>query len=252
LRHHRELSTWAAEHGDAVIVADRLAFEGVDALLSFRARAGDRVELVGSPADRRIAAATLSGHLPPRSGQALVAGAVLPSEASRAMRRVTVIDLDGARIAPTVTIGDLVRERLAVAPRTARSGSPGAVSRWMQRTVGSAERHEIDSPTLANPATPVASLPPRERAVLLAAIATIDQTPVIVLDLPEGLLAPREVDALDAVVAGLGQPGVVRVWAQETATASGAILAQPVVAAQSATAGRPPTTEPATPQELLR
>jgi hypothetical protein len=97
--------------------------------------------------------------------------------------------------------------------------------------------------------------------VLLAAIATIDQTPVIVFDLPEGLLAPREVDAIDALVAGLGQPGVVRVWARETATASGAIAAtlaqpasaaQPSAVAQPATAERPSTTEPATPQELLR
>jgi putative drug exporter of the RND superfamily len=225
LRHHREMSTWAAEQGDAIIVADRLTFEGADAPLSFRAHAGDRVELVGPSAARRLAAATLAGYLPPLSGQALVAGAVLPSEASRAMRRVTVIDLDGSRIASDVTIGDLVRERLAFAPRAARGRTPRAVTRWLERAVGVTGRHDIGTPALGDPTTPVAGLSHRDRAVLLATVATIDDTPVIVLDLPEGLLTRGEVDALDDVVASLGQPGTVRVWAHATPSSSGAIAA---------------------------
>ena len=226
LRHHREHTVWAGEQGDAVLVADRLEIDGADAALSLRAHAGDRVALVGDPASRRLAAATLAGYLPALGGRALVAGAVLPAEAGRASRRVSLVDLGGDRLGATTTAGELVAERLSLAPRatgrgrsggSARSGGRSA-GRWLERLATLAERHGSTAGAIGT-GHPVAALPTAARALLLAAVATIDGTPVVVLDAPDGALAPPETDAIDAVVRALAGADVVRIWgvAPETA-----------------------------------
>ncbi|GAA1689794.1 MMPL family transporter [Microcella alkalica] len=224
LRDHREHVVWASQQGDAVVVADRLQLQATDAVLSLRAQAGDRVALVADAATRRLAGATLAGYLPALGGRAVVAGAVLPSEAGRASRRVSLVDVGGDRLTVSTTAGELVRERLALAPRAARRGrgGPGARStdRWLERLATLAERHGASSGPISA-ADLVAALPAHSRALLLAAVGTLDGTPILVLDAPDGALAPGEVDAIDEVVRALAGDGVVRVWGVAPGSADG-------------------------------
>ncbi|UTT61690.1 MMPL family transporter [Microcella humidisoli] len=213
LRHHRDHRAWAAEQGDAVIVADRLGFEGTDAQLTLVAGPGTRVDLVGEGATRRLAGATLAGYLPPRSGRAVVADAVLPSEAGRASRRVTLVDVSGDRLAPTVTIAALVSERIALAagyPRGLRR-----TRRWIARLTTALASLGVEPLGVADPETAVAALDPRRRALVLAAVATLDATPVIVLDHRDDALTGDDIALLDALVQRLAPAPVVRVWGRE-------------------------------------
>ncbi len=213
LRHHRDHRAWAATHGDAVIVADRLGLTGTDAQLSLVAGPGSRVDIVGESAERRLAGATLAGYLPPASGRAVVADAVLPSESGRATRRVTLVDVSGDRLAPSITIAALVSERIALAagyPRGLRR-----TRRWIARLAATLSAAGIDPRGVADPETPVASLDARRRALVLAAVATLDATPVIVLDHRDDSLTPDDIDQLDAVVQRLAPVPVVRVWGRE-------------------------------------
>ncbi|MFM2352818.1 MAG: hypothetical protein RLZZ608_224 [Actinomycetota bacterium] len=213
LRHHRDHREWAATHGNAVIVADRLGLAGTESRLSLVAAPGSRVDIVGEVADRRVAGATLAGYLPPRSGRAVVADAVLPSESGRASRRVTLVDVSGDRLAPTITMAALVSERIALAagyPRGLRR-----TRRWMARLAATLTALGIEPRGIADPETFVASLDARRRALVLAAVATLDGTPVIVLDHRDDSLTPDDIDQLDALVQRLAPVPVVRVWGRE-------------------------------------
>lgn len=213
LRHHREHRVWAEGLGDAVVVADRLGLDGTDAELTFTAPHGARVDLVGSSAHRRIAGATLAGFLPPRSGRAAVAGAVLPSEAGRASRRVTLVDVSGDRLAPGVTIGGLVGERIALAAGYPRG--PRRTQRWVSRLAASAAALGVEPGALADPETRVGALDARRRAIVLAGVATLDATPVIVLDHRDNALDAADIDLLDDLVCRLAPQPVVRLWGRE-------------------------------------
>ena len=213
LRHHREHVQWASgQHG--VIVAEGLALEGVDAVLDLHAAAGDRVHLAGPSALRRLAAATLAGYVEPAAGRALVAGAVLPSESGRVSRRVVLVDVGGDRIAPEVSVEALVAERLSLA--AGRPRRTESTQRWLAEldTVlrGSGEDAAEIACALRDPAAPVAALTPRTRAMLLAAVATIDRTPVIVLDHRDDALDDESAALVDTLVVRLAPPGTVRIW----------------------------------------
>ena len=213
LRHHRDHRAWAATHGNAVIVADRLGLSGTETELSLVAAPGSRVDIVGDVADRRLAGATLAGYVAPRSGRAVVADAVLPSEAGRASRRVTLVDVSGDRLAPTITMAALVSERIALAagyPRGLRR-----TRRWMARLAATLTALGVEPRGIADPETFVASLDARRRALVLAAVATLDGTPVIVLDHREDALSPDDIDLLDALVQRLAPVAVVRVWGRD-------------------------------------
>lgn len=213
LRHHRDHRAWADGQGDAVIVADRLGLAGTDAELSLVAAPGSRIDLVGGAAERRLAGATLAGYLPPRSGRAVVAGAVLPSEAGRASRRVTLVDVSGDRLAPTVTIAALVSERIALAagyPRGLRR-----TRRWIARLATALTALGVEPLGVADPESPVAGLDARRRALVLTAVATLDATPVIVLDHRDDALDADEIALLDALVQRLAPTPVVRLWGRE-------------------------------------
>ncbi len=223
LRHHRDHRSWADAQGDAVIVADHLGLKGTDAELTLVATPGSRLDLVGGSAERRLAGATLAGYLPPRSGRAVVAGAVLPSEAGRASRRVTLVDVSGDRLTPTVTIAALVSERIALAagyPRGLRR-----TRRWIARLAASLSALGIEPRGIADPETIVAGLDARRRALVLAAVATLDATPVIVLDHRDDALAPDDIALIDALVLRLAPAPVVRVWGRGpgSSIAAGAI-----------------------------
>lgn len=213
LRHHRDHRAWAETQGDAVIVADRLGLAGTDAELTLVAGPGTRIDLVGDAAERRLAGATLAGYLPPRSGRALVAGAVLPSESGRASRRVTLVDVSGDRLAPTVTIAALVSERIALAagyPRGLRR-----TRRWIARLAAALSALDVEPLGIADPETIVSALDARRRALVLAAVATLDATPVIVLDHRDDALTADDVALLDALVQRLAPTPVVRLWGRE-------------------------------------
>ena len=210
LRHHRDHRVWAAEQGDAVIVADRLGLAGTDAELTLVARPGERIDLVGPSGTRRLAGATIAGYLPPRSGRAVVADAVLPSESGRASRRVTLVDVSGDRLAPTVTIAALVSERIALAagyPRGSRR-----TRRWIARLAAAITALGLEPLGIADPESVVAGLDARRRALVLAAVATLDATRVIVLDHRDDALTPDDIALLDALVQNLAPAPVVRVW----------------------------------------
>ena len=213
LRHHRDHRVWAAEQGDAVIVADRLGLAGTDAELTLVARPGERIDLVGPSGTRRLAGATIAGYLPPRSGRAVVADAVLPSESGRASRRVTLVDVSGDRLAPTVTIAALVSERIALAagyPRGSRR-----TRRWIARLAAAITALGLEPLGIADPESVVAGLDARRRALVLAAVATLDATRVIVLDHRDDALTPDDIALLDALVQNLAPAPVVRVWGRE-------------------------------------
>ena len=213
LRHHRDHRVWAAEQGDAVIVADRLGLAGTDAELTLVARPGERIDLVGPSGTRRLAGATIAGYLPPRSGRAVVADAVLPSESGRASRRVTLVDVSGDRLAPTVTIAALVSERIALAagyPRGSRR-----TRRWIARLAAAITALGLEPLGIADPESVVAGLDARRRALVLAAVATLDATRVIVLDHRDDALTPDDIALLDALVQNLAPLPVVRVWGRE-------------------------------------
>ena len=210
LRHHRDHRVWAAEQGDAVIVADRLGLAGTDAELTLVARPGERIDLVGPSGTRRLAGATIAGYLPPRSGRAVVADAVLPSESGRASRRVTLVDVSGDRLAPTVTIAALVSERIALAAGYPRGS--GRTRRWIARLAAAITALGLEPLGIADPESVVAGLDARRRALVLAAVATLDATRVIVLDHRDDALTPDDIALLDALVQNLAPAPVVRVW----------------------------------------
>jgi RND superfamily putative drug exporter len=213
LRHHRDHREWAETQGDAVIVAEALALSGSDARLDLVASPGARVDLVGDAATRRLVGATLAGYLPALSGRAVVADAVLPSEAGRASRRVTLVDVSGDRIAPSVTIGALVSERMALAagyPRT-----PQRARRWLNRLAATVEALGVEAQAIGDPESGVVALDARRRALVLAAVATLDGTAVIVLDHRDDALSAADIDLADALVQRLAPPTVVRLWGRE-------------------------------------
>ena len=226
LRHHRDHRAWAETQGDAIIVADRLGISGTDAELTLVAGPGSRIDLVGEAAERRLAGATLAGYLAPTSGRAVVANAVLPSESGRASRRVTLVDVSGDRLAPTVTLGALVSERIALAtgyPRGLRR-----TRRWIAQLAAAITALDVDPLGVADPETVVAGLDARRRALVLSAVATLDATPVIVLDHRDNALSADDIVLLDALVQKLAPHPIVRVWGREpgSAPADGAVLAE--------------------------
>lgn len=213
LRHHRDHREWAALQGDAVIVADGLQLSGSDARLDFVAGPGSRIDLVGDAATRRLVGATLAGYLPIAGGRAVIADAVLPSEAGRASRRVTLVDVSGDRLAPSVTIGALVSERMALAAGYPRA--PRRARRWLGRLAATVDALGVDAQAIRDPESGVVALDARRRALVLAAVATLDATAVIVLDHRDDALDAADIDLADALVQRLAPSSVVRVWGRE-------------------------------------
>lgn len=236
LRHHRDHRAWADSHESAVIVAEAVTVTGSDAPLDLVATAGARVDLVGDSATRRLVGAALAGYLPITSGRAVVADAVLPSEAGRASRRVTLVDVSGDRLASTVSIGALVSERMALAAGYPRA--PRRSRRWVSRLAATIDALGLDAGAVRDAETPVVSLDARRRALVLAAVATLDATAVIVLDHRDDALTAADIDLADALVQRLAPPDVVRVWGREPAADPGAAATTVVLKPRPAFADR--------------
>jgi LmbE family N-acetylglucosaminyl deacetylase len=76
----------------------------------------------------------------------------------------------------------------------------------------SASRHGLATDSGLGEDAPIAALTSVARATLLAAVATLDATPVIVLDHPGDALDPVTIDRLDDLVRDLAGPSAVRIW----------------------------------------
>ncbi len=179
LRHHREAVDWAlSRQGEAVGAQELVAGSPERAVgpISLSVPAGSLVLASGEAVDRRLMAATLSGRLGPLSGRAHVLGHPLPSDAERAMRLVALADLGSPPADHGVTVGELLAERLAlVGGRRRETGD------WMRRLDAALGGIRL------TPATPVGSLTSYQRAVLLAALALAERTPVVLLDQPDSV-----------------------------------------------------------------
>jgi RND superfamily putative drug exporter len=115
LERHLEHEDWVAEHGPAVVRAERLGLDDehgpVYAGVDLTVRAGElRAVLTPDRVARRALLATLSGRLPATTGRAVVLDRVLPEEAA-AVRRLVPLptgaghgEPDGSGSAPGVPL----------------------------------------------------------------------------------------------------------------------------------------------------
>ena len=196
LREHREAVEWARAQRPAVLSAEELV-AGTGQLqlepVTLRADAGAMVLLRGEAASRRLLAATLSGRLEARAGRAQVAGRPLPEAANRiALAELTAVE-------PGLTAGAAIAARLTAAEPWYRP-----VSAW--RLTAAVDRAGRAAGITLEPGTVLAALPPAERAIVLAAAALAERTPVVVLDAE---LAPDEASRLAEAVSALAPADTV-------------------------------------------
>lgn len=193
---HRAAQRWADEHASSVLVVDGLAAHGVEGTLDADVPAGARLALAIEAGSRRPLLATLAGYVPTAAGRARVADGLLPSQPSRVARRVTLIDLDPVRVPAGVNLATLADERLRAA-RSRRS-----VDAWLASLVS--RLASADEPDLArtlervDPQVPLAALDPGVRALVAAALGTIDQAPILLID--SGHLPASTVAAADRLL----------------------------------------------------
>jgi putative drug exporter of the RND superfamily len=177
---HRDTEEWAAAHGGSTLVVDGLRARGVDGVLDADVPAGSRLALAVDPAARRPLLAALAGYVPVVAGRARVADALLPSQPGRVARRVTLVDLEPSRLPASASVATLADERLTAA--RARRG----VEAWWKSLAG--RLRTADEPQLArgleriDVAKPLAALDTRERALVAAALGSIDGAPVVLVD----------------------------------------------------------------------
>lgn len=193
---HRRAEAWAAEHANSTLVADELRVDGVDVVLNVDVPAGSRLTLTAPPEVRRPLLAALAGYLPLVGGRARVADALLPAQQARAARRVTLVDLEPLRLPAGATLARLAGDRLAAAQsrRTAEAWWEGLTGRLRTADESAIARAlaRIDL-TL-----PLAAFTPHERALVAAALGTIDGAPVLLVD--TGDLPLESVAAADRVL----------------------------------------------------
>jgi len=213
LREHRDAVAWARGETASVVSAEGLvarAGEHSVGPVSIAIPACAIAIVSGDPVDRRLLAATLAGRLTPLSGRAQVAGHPLPSEAGRVSRLVALGDTGGVnaagveRAGATVTVGELLAESVKLTGRwfgafATRRGT----QHWIERVnavlrSGSGPR---SAPVRAG--STLLELPQLERAVVLAAVALAERTPVVMLDQLDPFASAAEEAAFVRAVAGL-------------------------------------------------
>ena len=184
LRQHLHDSGWAADQ-TAAITADDVVF-GRDTArfgpLNLNIPTGSIVRLTGTPAHRRVIAATLAGRLEPVSGRLQVLGLALPSERLQVMGRVALAD-SGEPANSQGTVGELLLERLRLGQPWYRAGSVGgAAADW----ISSINRARGARPLVTADST-ISSLPGQVRATVLVAAALCERPGVVFVDLGDGL-----------------------------------------------------------------
>lgn len=192
LREHREEAEWAATQSGIINARDLVVgtAETTVGPIDLDVPAGALLVLAGPSRDRRVLAATLAGRLEPVAGHVQVAGHPLPSEADRVARKVAVADLGADAAFGLATVGELVRERFELtAPVrrvfSARETAEALVDRINVALLanGSSGGVSVDAPML--------SLAPFDRAVVVASLALIERTPVVVIDGLDGVDGER-------------------------------------------------------------
>lgn len=182
LRDHREAEAWVDSSPDAAIRAEGLMVgEGSAAIgpIRFAAPAGSFVLVSGTTTDRALFAATLSGRLDPAAGRLQVGGHPLPSEGSRVARIVAVADASDAE-SSDATLSELLRDHVRSTLPLRRTASASRVAaRWVARASAAIGREGVFDDT------PLGRLDRRERAVALAVIALSEETPIVVVDIPD-------------------------------------------------------------------
>ena len=209
LRRHRDAVAWADTQTEWALSAEYLVAGNEGARvrpLSLHVRPGTLVLASGDTLDRRLVATTLAGRLEAASGRAQVAGHPLPSEMAAVARLVAIADLsrvDGPDA--QTTFGELLEERMRITrQRLTPRARARLVDQWVDR-VG-ATLAEIAPGTIPpSPASRIARLPQLERAVVLAAIALSEDTPIVILDLAEPFASVNEESAFLDSVASLAR-----------------------------------------------
>ena len=201
LREHRDAVSWASGQcaGQIITTAELVAGAGRQLVgpLNLHVQPGSLLLVSGPSADRRLLAATLSGRLDPVSGRAQVGGHPLPSESANVVRLVALEDIGGTdRSEVRVGIAELLVERLRLTQPWYRSFAVHRRARtWLDR---------VDAVLGAGHAIPprasIDQLPQLERAVALTAVALVEHTPVVMLDLLDAFADPAdEVEFLRAL-----------------------------------------------------
>ncbi len=143
--------------------------------------AGSLALVGGDAARRRVLAATVAGRLPAVAGRAQVVGRPLPSEAGHVERLVSFAEFGGGARNAEAPLGDLLEERLRLTGRlfgalTARRRAAAALMRIQKASEAAGGTAPITW------RTPLAALPPLERAIASVGLALSERTPVAVID----------------------------------------------------------------------
>jgi RND superfamily putative drug exporter len=187
LREHRHELDWAGTQTALALSSEYLVVGDSENRLgpiSLEIPRGALVIASGERHDRRIMGATLSGVLPPVSGMVQVAGYPLPSHAVQVNKAVALAEVTGSPYTDgPVSMGAILRERLEMTQPFGRSMKTSASVRdWIRRVndvlAGVAVRNAVH----ITAATNISALPPRERAVALAAVALAEGTEIVFLD----------------------------------------------------------------------
>jgi RND superfamily putative drug exporter len=193
LREHRDAVTWAEGQCDGQILTTSGLVAGsgrrLVGPLTIGVRPGSLVLVSGPSADRRLLAATLSGRLDPIAGRAQVGGHPLPSESANVARLVALEDIGGTdRAEIRVGIAELLIERIRLTSPWYRSFAVHRRARtWLDRVDAVlGEGHSIAA------RASIEQLPQLERAIALTAVALVEHTPVVMLDLLDAFANPRD------------------------------------------------------------
>lgn len=238
LRHHLSDRAWAATQ-EAAITADDAVFgvsESTIGPLTVSAPRGAIVTMTGSPADRRVVAASLAGRLDPVAGRVQVLGSPLPSERSRVMRQVALVDvgrhsgIDGGR-----TVAEVLAERLELAARWWPSSSRLALIGWERRITDALAAAGCDAAGVHGGSS-LSTLGSVQRSTVLVAAALAERPGLVFIDLGEGVSGEADGERFARVVAALAPASVTIVFS--LSSSAGAAGAADAADASSALAGR--------------
>ncbi len=198
LREHREAVSWASAQCDGqIITAHELVAGSGHTLvgpLTMGVRPGTLLIVSGTGSDRKLLAATLAGRLDPVAGRVQVGGHPLPSESARVAGLVALEDIGGTdRAEVRVGIGELLVERLRLTQPWYRAFAVHRRARtWLDRVNSVLGGPVVDAAVLVSVRSTVEQLPQLQRAVALSAVALVEHTPVVMLDLLDAFADPHE------------------------------------------------------------
>ncbi|MGV8969978.1 MAG: MMPL family transporter [Microbacteriaceae bacterium] len=205
LREHRDAIEWADGQRDGYMSTEYLVAGSEDhqvGPVTFSAARGSVVFTSGAAVDRRILAATLAGRLEPVSGLAHIGGYPLPSESSRVVRLVALADVGETEVAAAPTsIGALFAERLEMTgPWYRMWTTTQRAQSWIDRVNSITSQSTGRSTVTILRSSTLVDLPQLERAVVLAALALSERTPVVMLDQRDAFASGEDEVAFVAAV----------------------------------------------------